>query len=631
MKKSDRLLKELISSHEPKSSKELAAVLDVSSKTIINYINDINLNDEIVHSSKEGYWVDKEKATLYINDKPDIPQDYDERVEYIIKQFLLFHNESINIYKLCDELFVSYSTIKNDIAKMNHQFNYLDIRFILRNNHLFIDGKEKNKRKLMSKVIYSQHKNLLSIQLLKDSFPDVDVSLIAETINTILKNNNYYLNDFSRMNIIIHYSIVIDRMMNGYIINPQDNLDLSNITSAEKKLVEDLNSELSKKFSLALSKEEIYELLILIRTNAQKTEIGNTDIYQQFIDKSIVDYVDRLVQKLKKRYYLDLKDDQFIVPFTLHLNNLKERLKYKNPLKNTISVQLKDTSPILYDIALYIAKDFCCELGYNDKLPAEEVGFIAIHVGSQIERDNVSIEKLNIVLVCPNYIHIAASIRNKILYNLGTKINIINTVGEYTEQDFKYCDAIISIVNIPNIYNIPSVLVSPFITDMDIAKIFDMISSVKNRKTLQILKDEFEMFFCKENFMIINNQISKEECIHIMSKRLKENGYVNNGYENKVIARENSCSTSFYNFAIPHSFEMDALTSGVFLLISNKGIIWNDSIVNIVMMIAMNQNDNMFFYQLYEAIINMLTDEVINSMIKNIDSFDQFRSIIQNI
>ena len=131
--------------------------------------------------------------------------------------------------------------------------------------------------------------------------------------------------------------------------------------------------------------------------------------------------------------------------------------------------------------------------------------------------------------------------------------------------------------------------------------------------------------------MIINNQISKEECIHIMSKRLKENGYVNNGYENKVIARENSCSTSFYNFAIPHSFEMDALTSGVFLLISNKGIIWNDSIVNIVMMIAMNQNDNMFFYQLYEAIINMLTDEIINSMIKNIDSFDQFRSIIQNI
>ncbi len=631
MRKTDELIKELIKTSEPKSSKNLAFLLGVSSKTIINYINEINAVEEIIYFTKEGYWIDKERATKYLEQSDRLPQDYNERANYIINNFLLLHHESINIYKLCDDLFVSYSTIKNDISKMNLQYRNLGIRFFLRKNELYIDGNEKNKRKLMSKMIYDQHKNILSLRLLEESFSNVDVSLLAETINWVLKEHNYYLNDFSRMNIIIHYSIIIDRMRNGHTLNSKIDYDLSEFTSSEISLVEDLNKELSAKFQLKLSKSEIYDLLILIRANAQKTEIENTDIFKEYVNKDIAEYVNKLIAKLKNYYYLDLNDDQFIVPFTLHLNNLVERLKYSTTLNNPMSAQLKDNSPVLYDIALFVAQDFCNEFNFESSLSSDEVGFIAIHIGSQIERDNIGIGKLNVVLVCPDYIHIAAMMRNKILYNLGTKINIANTITDIAAYDLESYDAIISIVEIPNVSNIPMTIVSPFITDMDIAGIFDMVSKTKSKKTLQILKNEFDIFFNASNFIVINGTLSKNDVIKKMAGLLERNGNVTRDFEEKVKVRENSCPTCYYNFAIPHSFEMDAIQSGICVLISKQGIEWNDNIVNIVLMIALNQDDNLFFYQLYEAIINLLTNETYNNIIKNMKHFDEFQAIIQNI
>lgn len=624
------LISLLVKSDSPKTSKQLASDLNVSYKTITNYINEINADKEIIYNFKGKYWIDKIQAENLLNEKILIPQNYDERSEYIISRLLSYHNEAINIYKLCDDLCISYSTVKNDIAKLNQQYRYLDIHFFLKNNCLQIEGKERNKRKLMSKIIYDQHKNIMSIKLLADSFPNIQISLLAEIINKILKTHNYYLNDFARLNLLIHYSIIIDRMQNGHKINSEEDFfKFDDMTSSEKSMISDFVQQLSSNFNITLSENEMFDLLIVIRTNCQKTDIEQTNIFKEHIDNEIIKYVDRLIHNLKDIYYLDLDDDQFIVPFTLHLNNLLKRIKFKHTIQNPLAKQLIENSPILYDIALFIAKDFCDYFHINYGLSDDEIGFLTIHIGSQIERDNVGINKLNIILVCPDYINTATSIRNKLLYNLGTKINIIETVSAIDIIN-ESADAIISTIFLDNKASIPTVNVSPFISDQDLSNIYNTLTIAKNKKNINILQKNFESLFNKNTFIIANENMTKEQAIHLMATSLYKNGNVKIDYEEKILIREKSAPTSFYNFAIPHSFEMEAEVSGICVLISHDGIKWNNNTVNIVLMLAINKKDNIYFYQLYDAIINIFTDEKYKNIIKEILSYEQFKAMINN-
>ena len=631
MKKSDLLIEELIKSQKPKSTKQLAATLNVSTKTINNYINEINsANDTIIFSSKDGLIVDKEKALKYIERSNNIPKDFEDRAVFIIRYLFNHHSETINVYRLCDILFVSYSTIKNDISRMNIEYQDLDVKFIIKNNYLHLDGDEKSKRKLMSKIIFREHKNIINTSMLQDCFPNISVVSLSNMITSTLKKHNYFLNDFSRFNLIIHYCIVLDRMKNGHRMNQDKNLNLSDITNEEKLLFTDMAEQFDSLFNIILSNDEIFELLLIIRANAKNTDIEQTEIFKNHVDKELTNYVDNLIKSLEKNFYLDLRDDQFIIPFTLHLNSLLERIKYNQTIANPMAKQIKTNSPVVYDIALYIANDFAVTFKLGKSLSSDEVGFIAIHVGSQIERNNIGDEKLNVILICPDYINISSSIRNKLLYNFGTKITIVDTIGEYNSSLHMQCDLILSTIDVNQEITIPSLVISPFISTKDYENISNILSYTKRNKSLAALKKSFNKYFYSSNFIYLSDAQNYDYVIKLMTDKLFENGYVDSNYKDSVFARENSSSTAFDNYAIPHSFEINALNSGVCVAICKKGIKWNNQLVNIVLMIAMNSSDSISFYNLYEAILNLLNNETINSKLQMVKTFDEFKTIIMN-
>ncbi|MDY2640699.1 MAG: PTS sugar transporter subunit IIA [Ligilactobacillus salivarius] len=631
MKKSDLLIEELIRSQKPKSTKQLAATLNVSTKTINNYINEINsANDTIIFSSKDGLIVDKEKALKYIERSNNIPKDFEDRAVFIIRYLFNHHSETINVYRLCDILFVSYSTIKNDISRMNIEYQDLDVKFVIKNNYLHLDGDEKSKRKLMSKIIFREHKNIINTSMLQDCFPNISVVSLSNMITSTLKKHNYFLNDFSRFNLIIHYCIVLDRMKNGHRMNQDKNLNLSDITNEEKLLFTDMAEQFDSLFNIILSNDEIFELLLIIRANAKNTDIEQTEIFKNHVDKELINYVDNLIKSLEKNFYLDLRDDQFIIPFTLHLNSLLERIKYNQTIANPMTKQIKTNSPVVYDIALYIANDFAVTFKLGKNLSSDEVGFIAIHVGSQIERNNIGDEKLNVILICPDYINISSSIRNKLLYNFGTKITIVDTIGEYNSSFHMQCDLILSTIDVNQEITIPSLVISPFISTKDYENISNILSYTKRNKSLVALKKSFNKYFYSSNFIYLSDAQNYDYVIKLMTDKLFENGYVDSNYKESVFARENSSSTAFDNYAIPHSFEINALNSGVCVAICKKGIKWNNQLVNIVLMIAMNSSDSISFYNLYEAILNLLNNETINSKLQMVKTFDEFKAIIMN-
>lgn len=106
----------------------LAGAMDVSSRSIKSYIQEINSSyPDAIESSREGYRIRKTIAQTILSETgTHIPQSSQERIVYIINS-LIKSDVPVNAYDLCDEMFISYSTIKNELKTVKRKLAKFDL------------------------------------------------------------------------------------------------------------------------------------------------------------------------------------------------------------------------------------------------------------------------------------------------------------------------------------------------------------------------------------------------------------------------------------------------------------------------------------------------------------------------
>ncbi|MFV0498483.1 MAG: helix-turn-helix domain-containing protein, partial [Bacilli bacterium] len=186
-----------------RNSKEIAAALNLSQRTVKNYVSHINLLDkeDIIISTRQGYKINRSIDINHLLDQSkSIPISIDERSNYIMHQIISHQtDEDINIYALCEYMFISYSTLKKVISHLNQKFESYDVKLITKNNIIKLNGTEQNKRKVISTAIYENISgNLLSITTLQEHFSNLDVQGIEQIISKICSNNKLLINDFAK-------------------------------------------------------------------------------------------------------------------------------------------------------------------------------------------------------------------------------------------------------------------------------------------------------------------------------------------------------------------------------------------------------------------------------------------------
>ncbi|HHX11419.1 MAG TPA: PTS sugar transporter subunit IIA [Clostridiales bacterium] len=94
----------------------------------------------------------------------------------------------------------------------------------------------------------------------------------------------------------------------------------------------------------------------------------------------------------------------------------------------------------------------------------------------------------------------------------------------------------------------------------------------------------------KKNILINCKSKQKKDVINEIGRLLYESGYVDSGYTQAMIKREESFSTNIGNgIAIPHGIEESKKTikkSGIAVMIFPEGIPWGEDDVNVVIGIA---------------------------------------------
>lgn len=638
-KKEQELLNYLSEFNKPIRSAQIANALDISVRSVKNYVHNINslYGKNIILSSRNGYELNLQNnySLVLTNSSEQIPQTLEERSFFIIKQLVLNHSVQIEIFDLCDSLCVSYSTIKSIISKMNKTYSSYNLEFYCEHDCVRIKGDEINKRKLLSYIINEESKSsIMNVNVLKNNFASIDVEKLQNIIFTTFKKYNYYLNDFSSMNLLLHLLIIVDRELNGNELNDGQN-EVSIDNQDELNFLNEFIAQLETTFEISINKYERFEIYMLFKTNANFSIEDSSKKLKELVGDNIIELIDKYVEDINNIYMVDLSSKAFKTPFTLHLKNLLLRAQSGKYTSNPMAETIKNNSPLIFDIAIYISLDLAER--FNIKINEDETAFLAMHIGSEIERQADNKDKIPVAILCPNYHNMADQIMNSLMLNFGNQLNMVGSI--HNENDFYTLNNPVSILftTIPvttKIINtntnepLDIVLISPLNLKSQFSIIQNAILQAQEKYRDRKLKVKFNDFFEQSLFVVDSKLKNKKQVLTKLCDCLLVQNYVDTNFEESVYKRENAAGTAFGNVAIPHSIEMNAIKTSIAVAISKEGIQWNSNIVHIVLLLAINKADRRSFRALYESLISLFSEDKVIQEIRNCTSFDEFKSII---
>lgn len=628
-KKHMELLQYLLDHPQTSTSKELAAALGMSQRSIKNYVMEINLHnsEQIILSSKSGYTLNTQAAhALLQHDEEQLPQTWEERASYIIKQLMLEHTNNLDLYQLCDQLYVGYSTLKSDISRMNKAFQNFNVSFVCENDCLHIVGEETNKRKLISYMVQEEtSNNMIDLAALKESFRSIEIQKVSDIIQDTFHRYHYYINDFSYINLLLHFSIIIDRLKEGNRVQRSaSELPIEN--AHEKALVDELCKQLENEFSILLDPAERFEIYMLFKTNANYSLPNSIDTLRRVVGDEILALSDTIVKKISDSYYINLSSEGFLTPFALHIKNLVLRAQQGRFTKNPMAETIKNSCPTVYDIAIFVSIELMHH--YHFRINEDEVGFLALHIGAEIERQKTNETKIQCVLLCPEYMNMTSELYNQLLMNFGNQINIVKTGSYEQEFDGVDYDILLTTIKLSRTHHHKVVTIPPFSAQLNMTELLHTFDEFRTSKKNYILKKKFHDFFSKDLFIANPKEAIRDDVIHMMANKMYALEYVEQDYEEKVLIREKAASTAFVNIAIPHSMEMEALKTCIGVAISKKGIKWDQNLVHIVLLVAINKADKQAFRELYEALVMLFSEDKVMELVKECSTFENFENLI---
>ncbi|HBF2175709.1 PTS sugar transporter subunit IIA [Clostridioides difficile] len=621
--------------HDWIDSSTLANYLNVSTRSIRKYVNEINSTGEFILSSKKGYKVNlNNNCQTKVDSSENISPD--NRLNLILKE-LIVNSNGINIFDLSEELFVSPATIEGDIVKANKFIGSYNLKIKQSKFLLKLIGNESAKRKLMSSIIFKETgSDFLSLFDVQKIYQEYNLTKLKENIIYILKKYNLFINEYAINNILLHLMITIDRIKkNNYIesVEVVNYIDNNNDISISR----DISNFLESEYNLTLTSAELYYLVFQL-TN--KTTVLN---YHEMDTKSLPNYIDEHFVKLTKKiiknvydlYFIDLSDDEFVVKFTLHVKNLISRAKNNQVLRNQIPQKLKDSYPLIYDISVYICNQI--QILENIEIDEDEISYISLHVGSFFDRQKLLEDKILCALITPNYYDLQFKIVRDLEKRFNESIEIIQIFSDTHNLDFdNKVDMVIITLPISDRCPIPFVYVNPYLNRKDYDNIQSKFIQIKDKKNILTVQNHLEMYFSESLFMKNIYLDSAKDYIKFMGNILYKNKYVKPNYIDDVLIREKMSSTAFNNnVAIPHSMKMNALKTGVCLIVNDKPVKWGEEKVQIIAMIPINEKEKEKFNYIFESFIEILSEWNNVKELTKADNYSSFMNriayLIQNI
>ncbi|EJR6162176.1 HTH domain-containing protein [Enterococcus faecalis] len=307
----NKIIKILRNSSTPIKGKELASKINVSDRTIRNYIKDINSTKKIIKSSQQGYsLIELNRDVTQYFDSPHLFQNQDERVLLIIEKIISSKNDS-DLYDIAESLYISYSTIEKDVQLIKKIISSYNLSFARSKGKVSITGNESDKRLLINTLL--RKSDSISInQVLEDMATNIGVTTedIKKMLLEEVSKNHLYINDYAIKNIVIHVIIALSRIKNNNLLKDHSNRYDSQNMNLEIKSANNFIESLQTKYNIKFNDIEKEQLTFQIISKISRIDSDHETKY--IVNEKYISFTKKIIEQINQLYYIDLNDLDFI-------------------------------------------------------------------------------------------------------------------------------------------------------------------------------------------------------------------------------------------------------------------------------------------------------------------------------
>lgn len=424
----------------------------------------------------------------------------DERQKLIIAA-LLQRDGPITSSRLARELGVSRNTVLQELALVELWLRARGLRLVRRPNYgVSVVGPEDAWRQAAFDVVSSiaDDRELVSfVRLLQRPgkeqgrldwgagqvlrlFEGVSIEQVEAALKRTEAALGLGLPNWSFSGLLLHLAIAISRLKRNKDISMPP-ADLNRLRrEKEFRVASALASEIERCFSVMIPEAEIgFITLHLLGARAP----GPSPLEQQpltsanHFDPETISMGSRIIETAERALGLSLATDRELLPgLCTHLRYTLKHLKYGLPIHNPILAEIKSKYPRTFAAALEAAAALGKLTGL--RIPEDEAGYIALHIGAALERTRrTMVLRPRALVVCASGIGTASLLTSRLAAECpDLEITSPASIHGIEEALGRHrVDFIVTTLPLDS-GPLPIVRVSPLLTEADLGRIRSLIN-----------------------------------------------------------------------------------------------------------------------------------------------------------
>ncbi|MCD8050388.1 MAG: BglG family transcription antiterminator [Clostridiales bacterium] len=553
------------------------------------------------------------KETLYQQFSNSSMGYRNERIDQILL-LLLNQHRAISMYDLENKIYVSRSTLLNDLKQVDTVLSRFNLELLRSANKVMIDGSEVNKRMCLleqnllianAATVFSGNSDNDTMRKIKDILVETFVSF------------KHSVTEVGLNNAIIQLYVALNRMQNWFFISPAD-LDLEGESlSPEREIAAAVFQRIGQDFLVRVPEEEVDYFALYMKGQGNYT---STTIISQEMD----DFVLAALTDIRDTHGIDLTNDLNLrIALALHCTPLIVRIKYDMQLKNHLVNYIRQTFPQGFDLGTYFAAYM--QKVFHKKVSDEEIAFIAIHLYNSLtqQQQNQGTKRLLVI----------SSLRRS--ENILLRQTLLNWFSDQlTELAFLMPQEVDD--DCLDRYDIFVTTEKGTFYDMGLAFYINQFPNQQDYLNLKLAMDGFRniddifAIFHQELFFQLPNR-GREAVLRHMCQKSSEFFHIE-GLHSAVLQREELGSTFFGNgIAAPHPIAAVSSDSFVCTAVLPQAIEWDSdhNMVNLVILICIGKNNTKAF-QLWNYLSKLFADKHFVERLLPSPSYDNFIKLLKD-